>query len=113
MRDIGGPAARPAPRPSAKQGEPPRRPRGPGDAGQDHPTEVARGWVPATTSNCPGGSLRNAAQASASARLSKGPCSSIVARSTTVNSGSHRGMPRKWLDRSYDFRAHSGQRQAP
>ena len=99
-------------RPRSNRRTPPRR-RSPGQAAQDHPADDASGWFSATTSNRPGGSLRNAAQASASARLSKGPCSSIVARSTTVNSGSHRGMPRKWLDRSYDFRAHSGQRLAP
>ena len=65
----------------------------------DHPTEPASGWFSATISYRPGGSLRKAAPASASARLSKGPCSSPVSRSTTVNSGSQAGIPRKWLER--------------
>ena len=67
--------------------------------GHHHPTDPASGWFSATTSKRPGGSLRNAAPASASARLSKGPCSSPVSRSTTVYSGSQAGIPRKWADR--------------
>lgn len=127
--DVGGPAAvrppgrgrRPgahghAMRTSGRRYVPPMVPRPAAQqeaAGHHHPTEPASGCFPATTSKRPCRSLRNTAAASASARLSKGPCSSPVSRSTTVYSGSQAGIPRKWLDLAYDLRAHGGHLDAP